>query len=345
MQELINRVDEIASLTNHYLVRAKSSGHPYFTDFLQAGTLMQQVLTPKEFAFWCAEKMLLKQQPFNEKTFIQYAVETTVARYFGERFPTNFRVEAKINPANDKDVDCVFEDAGFTFNVEVKCSDFKAKEKVDSQDAFKYETAGRLPDRGQEAMAVVSAALDEGLAKRGEVTKPHLPAKNMDNSLKDFLESAHEKFGAPTDEQHLNVLVVGCGDAEDLQRWFNYLWAHEGLFTPEPFTDRSLYQNVDLVVLTNQYDKHSRFFEKDVSNSWSLGEGFNLIFGNPYRHSAKEAAIKHFMNVLPNFTTELGAYQVPGDAPDFVKNTRRIPWFVKDLLEKQHGRYLFQNPS
>jgi hypothetical protein len=98
-------------------------------------------------------------------------------------------------------------------------------------------------------------------------------------------------------------------------------------------------------VLTNQYDKHSRFFEKDVSNSWSLGEGFNLIFGNPYRHSLKEAAIKHFMNVLPNFTTELGAYQVPGGAPDYVKNTRRIPWFVKDHLEKQHGRFLFQNPS
>jgi len=248
MEELSNRVDEIASLTNHYLVRAKSTDHPYFTGFLQAGTVLKQALTPKEFTSWCAEKMLLKPQPFNEKTFIQYAVETTVVRYFGERFPTGFRVEAKINPANDKDVDCVFVDEGFTFNVEVKCSDFKAKEKVDSKDAFKYETAGRLPDRGQEAMAVVSAALDEGLAKRGEATKPHLTAKNMDNSLKDFLESAHEKFGPPVDEQHLNVLVVGCGDAEDLQRWFNYLWEHEGLFTPTPFTDRSLSRGLCMTI-------------------------------------------------------------------------------------------------
>jgi hypothetical protein len=345
MQELINRVSDISSLTNHYLVRAKSFDHAYFTDFLQAGAVLNKVLTPKEFAFWCAEKMLLKQQPFNEKTFIQYAVETTVVRYFGERFPLDFRVEAKINPDNDKDVDCVFVDGGFTFNVEVKCSDFNAKEKVDSQDAFKYETVGRLSDRGQEAMAAFSAALDEGLAKRGEGTKPHLAAKNMDNSLKDFLESAHEKFGTPTGDTTLNVLVVGCGDAEDMQRWFNYLWADEGLFTRTPFADSSKYKNVDLVVLTNQYDKHSRFFEKSVSNSWSLGEGFNLIFGNPYRHSLKAPAVKHFLGVLPHFTEGLGAYQVPGPAPDYVKNARRIPWFIKDYLEKQQGRYLFQNAS
>jgi hypothetical protein len=345
MQELINRVNSISSLTAHYLVRAQGSGHPYFTDFLHAGVVLKQALTPGEFTFWCAEKMLLKQQPFNEKTFIQYAVETTVVRYFGERFPTDFRVEAKINPDNDKDVDCVFVDGGFTFNVEVKCSDFKAKEKVDSQDAFKYETVGRLPDRGQEAMAAISAALNEGLAKQGEVTKPHLNAKNMDNSLKDFLESAHEKFGAPTGDTNLNVLVVGCGDAEDMQQWSNYLLAGEGLFTRTPFADSSKYQNVDLVVLTNQYDKHSRFFEKNVSNSWSLGEGFNLMFGNPYRPSLKAAAFKHFMSVLPNFTDELSAYQVPGSAPDFVKDARRIPWFVKDNLEKRQGRYLFQNAS
>lgn len=66
------------------------------------------------------------------------------------------------------------------------------------------------------------------------------------------------------------------------------------------------------MVLTNQYFKHNRFFEKDVSASWELGQGFNLIFGNPYRLNRKGPAIRHFMQVLPNFTTEMGGYVVPG---------------------------------
>lgn len=223
MQELTDKVTAIANLTDHYLVKAQQLNHPYFAGFLSAGAALKPVLNDSDFAYWCAEKMLLKQQEFNEKTFIQYAVETTVARYFAERFPVGFRVEAKINPENDKDVDCVFSDGGFTFNVEVKCSDFKAKEKVDQQDAFKFVTVGRLPDRGAEAKAIVMAALQEGLAKQGKAQKPFVDGKNMDNNLKDFLELAHNKFPATTPDTTLNVLLVGCDDAEDMQNWFNYL--------------------------------------------------------------------------------------------------------------------------
>lgn len=342
MQELIDKVDAIASLTDHYLVRAKALNHPYFAGFLAAGHVLKPVLTAKEFEYWCAEKMLLKPQAFREKTFVQYAVETAVAKYFGERFPKGFAVEKRINPANDKDVDCVFQDSGFTFNVEVKCSDFNTKEEVDQLDAFKYETVGRLTDRGEEAKRVISAALDEGRAKLGEAPKPHVDGKNMDNNLKGFLELAHEKFGPAADEQSVNVLLVGCDDAEDMQRWFYYLYEAQGLFTPAPFADPYRYQNVDVVVFTNQYFKHNRVLEKRIADSWELGAGFNLIYANPHRLQKKAAGIEHFKTLLPNFTSALTAYQVPGPAPDYVKDARRIVWFVKDYLERQQGRYFFE---
>jgi len=276
-----------------------------------------------------------------EKTFIQYAVETSTVSYFGERFPIDFKVEAKINPINDKDVDCQFIDGKFKYNIEVKCSDFVSKETIDNQDAFKYGTIGRLPDRGKEAIETISSALDEGLTKKGEQTKPHLESKNMDNNLKDFLELAHEKFDPTPKENEINVLLIGCDDERDMQNWFNYLWAEQGLFTEQSFANKDNYKNVDLVVFTNLYFKHNKYFNKELQNFWSLEKSFNLIFGNPYRHSQKEAGIKHFMGILPNFTTELGQYKVSGDAPDYVKGSVKIPWFVRDNLEKKQEVFFF----
>lgn len=344
MQTLINKVDSIAANTDHYLVKAKAVNHPYFADFLAAGAVLHPLLTPREFETWCAEKMMLKPQAFNETTYLQYAVETSVVRYFGERFPAGFRVEAKINPTNGKDVDCVFTDGNYTFNVEVKCSDFTGKIKTDAQDAFKIEMVGRLPGRGEEPMAAIVAALAEGLAKQGKDPKIHVVSKSMDNSLKDHLLSAHEKFAPETPATEVNILVVGCDDARDMQRWYNYLYAGEGLFTPASFQDAVTFENVDLVVFTNQFFKHSRFFEKNVSNSWTLDPGFNLIYQNPRRRSEKKGAIVHFLNLLPNFSEPVERHVLPGSAPEEVKNTSRIPRFVADHLERKEGRYLFQNP-
>lgn len=342
MKEIIDKVESIKNLTDHYLVKSHTETHNYFNEFLDAAKILKPLLTDKEFEFWCAEKMLLKQQAFSEKTFIQYVVETSVVRFFGEKFPTNFKVEAKINPTNDKDVDCQFTDGGYTFNVEVKCSDFVSKEKIDNKDGFKFGTIGRLPDRGEEAKKVISSALDEGLTKKGEALKPHLSSKNMDNNLKEFLELTHEKVKPTPNENEVNVLVVGCGDDRDIQNWVNYLWAPEGLFTSQSFADRDKYKNVDFVVLTNQYFKHNKYFEKRVIDSWSIEKCFNLIFPNPYRCLQKEKAMKHFISICPNYSEELSKYVVPGEVPDYVKDAVKVSWFVKDNLEKIQNKYLFE---
>lgn len=343
MEEIHKLLDEVSNIEEHYLVKSRKEGNNYFNEFSQAATILKPIMTDKEYQYWCAEKMLLKQQPFAEKTFIQYAVETSVVRFFGERFPKNFQIEAKINPTNQKDVDCRFMDGEFTFNVEVKCSDFISKEKIDNKEGFKFDTIGRLTDRGQEAFDIISSALDEGLQKKGEPLKPHLKAKNMDNNLMEFLVLAHEKFDPTPKENEVNILVVGCDDALDMQKWINYMWSGQGLFTEESFADKSTYQRVDLVVLTNQYFKHNKYFQKQVSGSWSLHKCFNLVFVNPYRKISKTDGIKHFLSIFPNMTEEVGEYEVPGTVPEYIKDAVRINWFVKDHLEKQQGIYLFED--
>lgn len=46
---------------------------------------------------------------------------------------------------------------------------------------------------------------------------------------------------------------------------------------------------------------------------------------------------------FPNYSTELGNYQVPGSAPDEIKETARITYFVKEYLETQKGIYPFES--
>jgi hypothetical protein len=341
MQEMKDRITNDVVDTNHYLKIAQQTSSNYFNEFLTAAQILKSIMTPKEFDFWCKEKMLLKKIPFQEKTFIQYACETSVVRYFAEHHNENFVIEAKVNPASDRDVDCRFTESEFTYNIEVKCANFEAKEKVEAKDAFKYGTIGRIPDR-EKTIAAISSAIDEGMKIKGEQTKPHLELKNMDNNLKDFLELAHEKFNPTPSETEVNSLVVCCDDARDIQNWHYYLFSHEGLFTKNPFADKTKYSNVDLVVFTNLYFKHRKFFDKKLKDSWSLDKTFNLIFSNPHRRLQKEKAMKHFIDFFRHYTFELGAYEVPGSAEKEVKDSLRITWFVKDHLEKGKGIYLFE---
>jgi len=341
MNTLNDKIDSISNISEHYLIKAKNTNHKYFADFLGVAKVLNQLLTKSEFDVWCTEKMQLKQQAFIEKTFIQYAVETSIVKFFGENFPTGFKVELKINPSNKKDVDCQFSNNGYTYNVEVKCADYSTKEAVENSDAIKYSTAGRLPDRGAETIKILSSAIDEGMTNKGESIKPHSISKNMDNNLKDFLELAHEKFIKTNTEDDVNVLIVGCDDDNDIQCWINYLFAEEGLFTNRTFADKDKYRNVDIVVLTNLYYKHNKYYNKEIESSWDFGNGFNLVICNPFRHSRKEKAIANFADLLPNCTKEFDNYVVPGSAPNYVKEVVKVRWFVKDYLEKEQGIYFF----
>lgn len=340
-------VAEVGLPREHYLLRAKDAGHQYFQEFLSAGESLHKVMSEKEFRRWYEERVFLKKgiAKFDEKAFIQGAVETSVVRFFAEKYPKDFKLEEIVGFDNKKNVECQLVTDGCRYNVEVKCPSFCGYNEVQEvEKVLKFSTMGRAPDWKTEKEYQISLGeeLKRVAVKSGEPLKGVIQMKTMDNNLKDFLISAHEKFGSVLDENEVNVLVVGCDDVEDIQRWWGYLWANEGVFTSNSFVDKSKYSNVDVVVLTNLYFKHNKYYQKNVCNYWSLDGGFNLIFSNPYRLKHKELAIKKFIEFLPNYSSQIDAYSVQGKSLGEVESFIRVIHFVRDFLEKQKGVYLFK---
>lgn len=325
---------------NHYLQIAKSLKSNYLDEFIIAANNLKKVLAANSYELFWNEKMQLNKSEFNEKAFIQGACEVAVANHFYDR--QEFKIEAKVNPSNNKNVDCQFKSNGFTYNIEVKCASFDSKEIVQNNDSFKFQTFGRVADRNK-IFDEISKALDEGLTIQGKPLRAHEELKNMDNNLKDFLESAHEKFNPTCPETEVNILLIGCDDPADMQSWLNYLFANEGLLTDNSFSDSSKYNNVDLVILTNLYFKHKSFERKQLRNSWSLEETLNFVFYNPLRARMKEMAVTNFFtHEIKNYTLDLQKFNVAGSAPEDVKNAVRVPHFVIDHLERKEKIHLFE---
>ena len=212
---------------------------------------------------------------------------------------------------------------------------------MQKSDSYKYLSSGRF-DNMQGVMGVISNSIDEGSTNKGDLLKPHLILKNMDNNLKDFLKSAHQKFNPDSDENIINILLVCCDDPADMQSWVGYLYASQGLFTKDSFHSKDEYSNVDMVLFTNLYFKHKDFQKKKIENSWNLGQTLNLSFVSPYRKKDKKTGILNFRNEMINYNDQIAQFEVPGDAPDHVKEIVRIPYFVREFLEKKEGVYLFE---
>lgn len=326
----------------HYLKIAKNSGNIYFDEFIESVSKIKQFISNRDFKDLWGNKLQLKKAKFDEKAYIQSACELAVANYFCEK--NGFRVEAKVNPKNQKDVDVKFQSNNFTYNIEVKCSAFTNREKVQNTESFKYQTYGRLDNR-LDIMSILSNAIDEGLIKQGKSLKEHSELKSMDNNLKDFLINAHEKFNDLSKENEINILLICCGDREDMQSWVGYLNGPEGLFTNGSFCDPADYNNVDLVILTNLYYKHKDFYNKNIENSWNLNETLNLSIINPYCRLRKPKGIENFDSEMINYNSEINQFKVPGLAPEVLKDARKVVHFVIDYLEIQEGKYLFDKKS
>jgi hypothetical protein len=320
------------SIDEHYLRRAFTAFPSYWDGFVAAIDALSDLLSDRQLEDLLKNKLQLGLSLFDEKQYLQIACETTVNIYFARKFSSTFSYETKTTAKTKKDVDCSYGDNGYKYFIEVKCSDFKEKEKISAQDGIKFSTAGRIPNY-DESFKDLSTMLEEGQKNLEGTVKPVLKQKNMDNNLKDFLISAHNKFNDDATDDEVNILVVCCGDPSDMQAWYLYMYSHEGLFTGDSFCERDKYKNVDMVVLTNLYHRHNKFIEKQhLKEHWLLEKSCNFIFSNPSRKSLKEPAMMHFINTFPHYTFDLSNYNVPGPAEQYVKDLRRIPYFVKEML-------------
>ena len=198
----------------------------------------------------------------------------------------------------------------YKFNVEVKCANSKKKHAVDDGEGFKTGVHGRLSD-----FKYLSENLTEAFASVGSLLSEQ---RHMDINLKDFLLSADGKFSAVTSDKELNVLVVACDDAMDMQKWYSYLHGPQGLFTPESYVDASGYNKVDMVLLTNLYHRHKDLALKNkLVGHWELNQAFSILCHNP--KSLKPNKTFHmFSGTVQHYNDQLHSHVVEGDAPDFI---------------------------
>ena len=326
--------------SKNYLLDAKTNSHQYLNGFLDVYNIYLNNFS-KELNSWLTNKMMLNSNSFNEKQFIQFACEASIVKFFAEKFPSNLFIEKQINPENKMDVDLVFTEKNYTFNIEIKCSDFIAKENTDSQNTLKIQPIGRFEDFPEQLKALQD--LLKPVAERMNLDGIQ-SGKVMDNNLKDFLLSANKKFNPEASSSELNILSVSCDDAEDMQLWYYYMYKDQGLFKDDSFWKHSDYENVDLVLLNNLYFKHNKYSTKKLNNSWSFENSFNLIFINPFAKQKKEKAIQEFLKICPNYNNQLLDWKMPGTVDEAVKDSRKIANFIKAELEQNKGIFLFEQP-
>lgn len=310
----------------------------YKSGMMSAISELSKHLNNNEMEDLLNNKLQLFSRTPNEPQYLQAACELVICGHLAKKFQNNFKYELKVNPP--KDVDCSFSEDGIQFNVEIKCADFSKSNLINEGEGYKIGFLGRNPD--------VQTVLDDLASALNSIpsAKPLINQQHMDNKLKDYLQSAHGKFSQLPREDHLNVLAICCDNPMDIQKWFGYLYEHQGLFTEESFADRSSYNLVDIVLITNLYHRHYSYRNKDkLTDHWLLNNSFNLILSNPYRSKDKKSAILKFCEIMPNYSFELSQYQVPGDVEVYVKNSIKIPHFVVDKLQAK-GIFLFQpNPE
>lgn len=239
-------------------------------------------LTVKQQKDLYLNKLFLKRE-FNsdlEKQFIQTACEITVTSYFAQRFPESFRYEPKLTKQSNSE--CQFKALGYTYNIEVKCPSFDRLEAQNLDNHFIFS----VPIRTNRALLeIITGALNEAAEQAGlpSYTTPH----RMDNNLKDFLKSANNKFKGANSENDINMLVVCCDNAKNMQEFTNYLYQYGGFFNQNP--DHTIlapldYKHVDVVILCNLYYRHARYYSKpSVVKPWDFSASFNLVFDNIHR--------------------------------------------------------------
>ncbi|MFF7065587.1 hypothetical protein [Pseudomonas sp. NPDC008258] len=313
-------------LNNKYV-----STMPYAEGLSEALNALAPHLSIGEREDLCFKKLGLTSDAIAEQSYIQSAVELTVCAHYARFYPEFFIYEEKVNPP--KDVDCSVRVGKYKFNLEVKCADFRKKEAVDGSEGFKIGSLGRMDDY-PELVGKLRELFETGGHQLSE-------QRHMDNNMKEFLVSAHEKFSNSTSDTELNVLIVGCDDAMDMQKWHSYLYGAQGLFTVDSYVDRGAYQKVDMVVLTNLYHRHKDPAAKDkLSGHWRLSEAFCLLCANP--ESAKPfETLNEFSGTLRHYTNELNEYMAGDDEPDFILKGIGIPAFVGSQLQAK-GNYYFQ---
>jgi len=330
--------------SDHYLRQPYPNYDSYIDGLEDILNKLSPLLGVGKFRDLLDKKLQLETESFNEKQYIQAACElATMNEYIG-RTDIQFYYEKKITPPKDVDFALCYE--GKSINVEVKCPSYVNKLDSSSADVI-ITSLDRAPTKNDSDL--INLDLQNRLAKSGVSSKVE---KSMENNLRTFLTSTNEKV-QNAKPQDVNVLVVCCDSALDMQAWRQYLLGFKGVFTESSFVPHREFDRVDYVLLTNLYNRHHRFYETDlINNHWTLSSAFNLLYPNKFSKRNSTVIINGkqdyllLSQVFNNYTEEFEDYlrdnkDIPNDNEKHeTKQFLGVAWFSDKYRDK--GVYHFR---
>jgi hypothetical protein len=281
------------------------------------------------------KKLMLEQQAADEAKYVQSASELTVCAWFANvASQAGVKFEYELVIAQSKDVDCSILYEGHKFNIEVKCADYQKQKSIVAGSELVIHGLGRLEDYNPTV-----ARLQNLLGETDD--RPFIsPAHHMDLKMKDYLLSAQGKFGTSLEPESLNILFVCVDDQMDMTKWIAYLEGPQGLFTRDSFEQQQKYNNVDMVVLSNLYHRHSDLERKSkISDHWNLSKAFNFAVINPATTKSPKI-FSAFSELVSLENADLIAYLKSGSIPDGLEGALGLSYYVAE--QKKQGVHKFQ---
>lgn len=342
---LFDHLDEIND-SRHYLVKTSIHYDNYLNSLNKTLNCLKNKISKKKINSLIRDKLQLRAGNFNESQYIQAACELTVMSEFIDLPNSKFVYEEKITPPKDVDFSVIIR--GKKYNIEVKCASYK--EEIKSPNEVTLFFSNRMPSitlREEALRDTRQRLMREGITVN--------EGKNLDNVMKDFLESTQEKVKNRKIED-INILVVCCNGEIDMQLWRGYLFGEGGYFTKDSPIRHERFDHVDFVLLTNIYNRHFKYFnDQRISNHWSLSSSFNLLYPNKYSRKSKAMTPTNGRNTLnelngifPNHNIKFEDYlknqeDVPTGENKAMKHILGVAWYADKF--KAHSVFYFQHAS
>jgi len=313
VRHLISRLSQ-----KHILAGAPES---YARGFATAAS---NVYSAKEIESVLQRKFFIPDDSrFDLDSYQQSAAELSVQNHLVlERRAKNFERDKRVNPP--KDVDAYYEVGATRVSLEVKCP----VEVEPPEDPYVVTMGGRVSGYLEKFNRL------KGVMESNPENSVDL-AKNKDNTLKDFLVSAHDKFSVSSGVDDLNILFIACGDCASIQDWYFYLYGNSGLFTGDPFHPSPQdYGLVDVVALSSLRYCHAH---AQGFHDWTLRDVFLLPCVNPHRRSS--AVSESFVSGLNIFDHHLKRFNAFTPESEAGQSLKVLHYVVEKLAGQERARY------
>lgn len=272
----------------HPLAVSASKNGRYWTDFLELNEDYKNKLNEKDYQNLLDKSQL--DQKIDMAQYLQFASEITVVDYVLRHY-CKFVNEPQYN--SKKNPECSFEYEGRTINIEVKCPNLAKRIEQEKSEKISLFAAERFPDKitYEKSVDFIESNIKDGYSVQ--------KIDRLDNKLKDYLLSAHEKF-PKSGISYFNVLVIAVDIIKDMDEWYSYLFGDNGVFSDKTYIEED-YSNVDAVMITNVQHGHMGDEVDTTVNCWHLENYVSLLFLDPRKETVNNLGQYYFNSGIDLF--------------------------------------------